>query len=263
MSETNLADIQYALQDFLLDKRRELDELTLETPRFSRAERLHIYHNAYRLRLIEALANDYPALQLAIGEEKFSELCTQFIAAHPSHHPSLRWLGEKLSEFLRSHPEWQEQLHLIELAEFEWTQVTIFDKADETIASLDNLRALPPEAWMTMQLEFQQAMQLIKCESNAPELWGFLLKDEPEIQAEYLAEPQDWLIWREDLKVVFRSLDASEAWALQAFQNGKNFAEVCEGLCEWFAEEQVPMQAARYLQHWISSGLISKILTPI
>lgn len=259
MSEASLADTQYALQNFLLDKQRELDDLTLETPEFSRAERLHIYHNAYRLRLIETLANDYPALQLAVGEDKFSELCTQFIAAHPSHHPSLRWLGEKLAEFLRNHPEWKAQVHLIELAEFEWAQLTVFDKTDESIATLDDLRALPPEAWMTMQLSFQQALQLMKCKTNAPKFWEFLLKDEPEVQAEFLTGPQDWLIWRENLQVVFRPLNASEAWALQTFIAGKNFAEVCEGLCEWFTEEQVPMQAAQYLQHWIRGGLVKSI----
>ena len=32
MSEASLADTQYALQNFLLDKQRELDDLTLETP---------------------------------------------------------------------------------------------------------------------------------------------------------------------------------------------------------------------------------------
>lgn len=259
MSEASLAETQYALQNFLLDKQHELDNLTLETPQFSRAERLHIYHNAYRLRLIEALANDYPALQLALGEDKFSELCTQFITAHPSHHPSLRWLGEKLSEFLRSHSDWQEHIHLAELAEFEWAQVTVFDKADEYIATLDDLRALQPEAWMTLQLNFQQALELVKCNTNAPQLWGFLLKDEPETQAELLAEAQDWLIWRENLHVVFRPLTASEAWALQVFLDGRNFAEVCEGLCEWFAEEQVPMQAAQYLQYWIRGGLVCNI----
>jgi hypothetical protein len=63
MSHKTLAELQLALQDFLLGKQVDASELTLETPSFSKRERLQIYHEAYRLRLIDALRNDYLALE--------------------------------------------------------------------------------------------------------------------------------------------------------------------------------------------------------
>lgn len=61
MPNKTLAKLQLALQDFLLDKPVDASELTVATPVFSQQDRLHICHQAYRLRLIEALRKGYPA----------------------------------------------------------------------------------------------------------------------------------------------------------------------------------------------------------
>jgi len=256
-----LAELQHSLQDFLLDNTAEAEQLTLETPQFSRHERLQIYHNAYRLRLIDALRNDFPALEKVLGEEAFVKTCTTFISTFPSTNPSLRWLGEKLPPFLQaSYP-----IHIGELAAFEWAQAMAFDAANSSLASIEDIRALPPEAWMTMQLEFHPSVQILWFKSNAPALWSKCIKEEGPAHLEVIVatEPNAWLVWREDLQVVYRALEQAEASAMQAFMSQKNFAEVCSELCNWFAEEQVttqvPMQAARYLQQWLQAGLITGI----
>lgn len=252
-----LAELQHSLQDFMLDNTAEAEQLTLETPQFSRQERLQIYHNAYRLRLIDALRNDFPALEKVLGEERFSEICSEFIAVSPSTNPSLRWLGEKFPEFLQA----RDALHIGELAAFEWAQTMAFDAANASLASIDDIRALPPEAWMNMQLEFHPSVHTLWLKSNAPALWNGYIKEEGVVDLEVAitTEPQAWLVWREDLQVVYRALEQSEASALLAFLSQKNFAEVCTELCNWFAEEQVPMQAARFLQQWLQAGLITGI----
>ena len=198
-----------------------------------------------------------------MGEDEFITLTTEFIAEYPSHHPSLRWLGAKLPEFLRNHEHWKEPIEVIELAEFEWQQVMAFDAADTSLAHIEELRTLPPEQWMTLKLELHPSLQLMDCYSNAPKLWNSLTslldKDKTAIAVELTQETQAWLMWRENLQVVYRPIDTAEAWALKAFLTAKNFADVCEGLCEWIAPEQVPMHAAQYLQHWIRGGLVVKM----
>ena len=261
MSYKTLAELQSDLQDFLLDKKCDADDLTLETPAFSKEARLQIYHEAYRLRLIDALSNDYPALKLFLGDDKFVSMANGFISKHPSHHPSLRWFGEKLYEFLKSTNDWREKIHIAELAEFEWAQAMAFDAADKIIATLDDIRALPPESWMTMKLVFHPSLQLLNCVSNAPLQWQALIKDGITIEPVIATEFQTWLIWRENFQVVYRPLNFAEAWALNAFIADHNFSDVCGGLCEWFAEEKVPLQTAQYLQQWLQSELIIGIIT--
>lgn len=251
-----LAELQHALQDFLLDNTADAEQLTLDTPQFSRRERLQIYHSAYRLRLVEALRNDYSAVAQTLGEESFVKMCAEFIATYPSQHSSLRWLGKKLPAFLR---EQQYKTHICELAEFEWAQTMAFDAADASLATAENLRLLTPEAWMSLQLEFHPSVQLLRFHSNAPALWNRCIKEPDSAASEIVTaiEPQAWLVWRQELQVLYRALDASEAEALGAFLAHQHFAEVCSGLCDWFAEEEVPMQAARYLQQWLQAGLIT------
>ena len=256
-----LAEQQAALQDFLLDKEIDTSDLTLETPAFSRVERLAIYYNAYRLRLIDTLSNDYPALKFYVGEDDFTTLTSEYIEQYPSKNPSLRWLGESLATFLRKHVNWQKKIHLAELAEFEWAQINAFDAADACLATVEDLRLLPLDDWMTLQLQFHPSLQQLHFYSNAPEQWNGAIKDEIAVETKTSAELRTWLTWREDLQVLYRSLEKPEAWALNAFLTSHNFADVCEGLCEWFDEEQVPLQTAQYLQQWIAGNLITKIFT--
>jgi len=259
MSNLTLAELQAAVQNFLLDKSNNAENLTLETPAFPRSERLNIYYQAYRLRLIDAMRNDFPALEKYLGEEKFIELANDYITQHPSHNPSLRWLSEHVVKFLRTHHNWNKKLEWQELAAFEWAQVMVFDAPEEATVTIDNIRELPPDRWMNLRLVCHPAMQILQCKTNAPECWSSLIKDDKKIEFIRHKEIQNWLIWRDDLQVVYRPLNKPETWALETFSNQQTFADVCNGLCEWFEEEQVPMQAAQYLQQWIRSGLISEL----
>jgi hypothetical protein len=47
---------------------------------------------------------------------------------------------------------------------------------------------------------------------------------------------------------------------LQHFQDGHNFAEVCDALCEYVAEEEVPKEALSFIQRSIADGIIAHIL---
>ena len=95
----SLIELQKSLQQYLLNDDNSIDAFTLETEKFSKQQRLTIYQEAYRLRLIDALKNDYPALHLLLNNIAFEQLLHEYTTAHPSQHPSLRWLGEKLPFF--------------------------------------------------------------------------------------------------------------------------------------------------------------------
>lgn len=259
MKKLTLAQLQYSLQGYVLNQHNHTDGLTIETAAFSQQQRLSIYHDAYRLRLIDALQNDYPALQLTLGEETFSELMLEYIARHPSQHPSLRWFGEKLPEFLRTHVAWQDRVATCELAMFEWAQIMAFDADNSIPATLDDLRTLPHSHWPSLQLTFQPGLQIINFISNVTSVWNALIKEGVHIDMQVAIEKQAWLIWRMDLQVAYRPLDKMEAWCMQAFLRNENFTKVCESLCEWLPEDQVPIKTVQYLQQWLQSGLIKTI----
>jgi hypothetical protein len=61
--------------------------------------RLDIYRTAYRARLLECLAEDYPALAQALGASTFHALCLDYAAQLPSHSPSLIRFGARMPAF--------------------------------------------------------------------------------------------------------------------------------------------------------------------
>ncbi|MDP2394719.1 MAG: hypothetical protein Q8M21_15830, partial [Methylococcaceae bacterium] len=67
--------------------------------------------------------------------------------------------------------------------------------------------------------------------------------------------------WRQQLKLLFRSLSVQEAFAIDAFLQGQSFADVCAGLVEWLDEEQVVLNAAGFLQTWLRDGWIADVDT--
>src|SRR5271154_761782 len=68
-------------------------------------ERLEIYNRQYWFRVIAAVAEDFPALQVVLGQEKFDSLVLGYLRENPSTSFSLRNLGARLPEWLASYPE--------------------------------------------------------------------------------------------------------------------------------------------------------------
>jgi len=224
------------------------------------AERVRIYVEAYRLRLLEILQDNFTGLHALLGDSEFDRMGRAYIDAHPSTHPSVRWFSRHLEGFLRSTPPFHEHAYLAEMAAFEWAQATVFDAADQTAVSVQELASLPPEAWASLRLSFGAAMRRLDCAWNVPTAWARLdAGEEPGMEA--ADGPRPWLLWRADLTTHWRSLTKDEAWALDAAKDGKTFAELCEGLCRWHAPEAVAMQAASYLKLWLNDGLITGIET--
>lgn len=259
MNSPPLAELQNELQQYLLNKHNNINAFTIESENFSKRQRLDIYYEAYRLRLIDALRNDYPAVELLLGEDEFESVITEYIHQHPSKHPSLRWMGKDVSTFLQTHSKWQEHQYVAELAAFEWAQIMAFDAKDSSIATLDDLRQLEGTQWVELRLCFHPSVKLLSYYSNAPQLWNALINQQTRPEVTTNSNTQDWLIWRHDLQVMYRPIDTSEKWSLESFLQGKNFSEICEGLCEWYPEDQVPLKAAQHLQLWIQNGLVSEI----
>lgn len=224
------------------------------------AERLRIYVEAYRLRLLEVLQDNYIGLHGLLGDEEFDRLGRAYIEAHPSTHPSVRWFSRHLEDFLRRAEPYDAQPYLAEMAAFEWAQGLVFDAADEPIVGLEAMANITPDAWAGLGFTLHAAVQRLSLRWNMPQAWQTLEAGEvPELQQ--TETPSSWLLWRADLLTHWRSLNEDEAWALDAVKDGKDFSELCEGLCRWHAESAVAMQAASFLKRWLTDGLISSVGT--
>jgi len=256
---SNLVKLQRQFQQYIEGENEQIIEHIVTTQDAIAEHRLGAYYNAYRARLIEALAFDFPACQALLGEEKFAYLVIAYIKKYPSSYPSVRWVGKNLVAFIIEQESFEKQAFLAELALFEWHQSLVFDSKDQpTLFQLEDM-TFPPEQWPELSFQFISGLQKIDLYFNVSQFWQ-AVEDEtefPDINKD--EHPTQWLLWRQQLDPHWRSLDVHEAWALEQAQNGANFGTICEGLMEWIDAEHVALVAAGFLKQWISDQLIINI----
>jgi hypothetical protein len=78
----------------------EVDSRLTRGPRMTAEERLEIYRHGYSARLVECLADDYPALKDLLGEEDFESTARTYVERYPSHSPSLNRYGCRMADLL-------------------------------------------------------------------------------------------------------------------------------------------------------------------
>lgn len=253
-----LAKLQQTFQESVLNSNSSVSTEWVSANGRARPEiQLSIYAHAYGARLKEVLANDYPAILMALGDERFNQLADEYIQAHPSHYFSLRDFGQHLPNFANQH--YNHMPWLYELALFEWTLGQAFDVADVALISEQQMATIPPEHWPELKFTLHPSVFRLNLAWNVVEMWQALTADEPKpFEAEH-NNASPWLIWRQQLSTRFRSLPLDEQRALDALHQGANFDQICETLATVLHEDNVPQRAAGLLKGWLMQGLITGI----
>jgi hypothetical protein len=257
---TDLKNIQAYFQNYLLHAEPTIFHHTLGSSKVPIEVRLGIYEHAYRARLHDALADTYPVLQNHLGEEEFEKLCYAYIDAYPSSFYSIRWYGDNLALFLTQDNNYSAFPYLIELARFEWTLTLVFDAADSSVLPLQAMQNIPAHAWSAMQLQAHASVHRLSFDWNIVAIWQAITEDQIPPAPQKNTQTVEWLLWRQGYSSQFISLNADEAWALDALLQQQSFETICQGLCQWVDEEQAGIHAASLLKSWIEAGLIAEVI---
>ena len=254
---SRLRELQLRFQDYLIRGNEAIEKDIVSTADALAEHRLGAYYNAYRIRLIDILALDYPATEKHLGRDEFESLALDYLGKYPSTQPSVRWFGENFSRYLEQVCQREDRDFLTELAQFEWTQGLIFDADNSAeLFDMENMAQVPPEAWPTLTIQFKPAMKWLDLYWNVCPYSVAIDKGETPPGPHRDEIPVRWLLWRKNRNPNWRSLEVHEAWAIEAAYQGSNFAAICEGLCEWVSADQVAITAAGFLKQWISDELV-------
>jgi hypothetical protein len=253
---TKLTRVQGAFQQYLLTGDTGIETHVVGTARVSVATRLEIYGAGYGARLTEALETSFPVLAELLGGSDFAELAAAYIRSHESTFASIRYYGGALAEFLAQDPAYAEIPILSELARWEWMMTETFDAADAPTLDASAMAGAAPEEWAQLRFEWHPSIRRLPLWWNVPQIWNALTRQTQQPEARLAAEAEQWLLWRKELEIFFRSLPPAEAAALDAARSGSSFGELCELLCTWVDEAAAPAQAAGFLREWLQSGLI-------
>lgn len=250
-----LMGLQNQFQNYLLLKPSDITQSVVSTEKVPVAKRLAIYGDGYRFRLIDSLSANFPILNAYIGFEAFKSLAIDYIDKFPSTYRSIRWYGDSFADYLKE----SGNIFAAELAEFEWKMTLSFDAADDEILKIEQMAAIPPESWAELRFQPHSSLHLMNFKANVIEIWEAVSNDHRPPQQK--TAPTVWVLWRKNYINHFSSLTEVEAWALEALFKGTSFGELCEGLCRWFDEQDVAMQAASLLKGWIEREMIAGIMS--
>jgi hypothetical protein len=252
-----LGTVQGDFQEYLLRGSQTVTRHVQGSARVPVATRLGIYAGAYRGRLAEALAANFPALAALLGEDDFRDLAGRYIAAHDSPFFSIRYYGHELAQFLAVHEDYAEIPLLTELARWEWTMAGVFDAPDAPVLTHAALSQVAPQQWARLRFTVHPSVARMELAWNVPQQWRALNTDTERPEVTLNREPVPWVLWRQELNSYYRSLPPLEARALDALRDGWPFAELCALLCEERGEKEAPAQAAALLRGWVEAGMVS------
>jgi len=254
---SELLDLQSKFQAWIQAGDPDVRTRVRDSARTDRDTLLGVYRDAYVLRLHECLGVDFKAVQVMLGDDAFFAAARDYVAAHPSTHPNVRWFGRHFPEFLREYAPTAGRPALAEMAAFEWALGAATDAADDEALIAEELATLDGEQWAALVLRKRASVQRLELHWQVPQAW---LKHEDAapgtLDAEREETPVQWLVWRDGLDAAFRSLSEDEAWAFDAAMAGATFAELCEGLCQFFAPDQAATRGAGLLRLWIDHKLL-------
>ncbi|MFA6902221.1 MAG: DNA-binding domain-containing protein [Gallionellaceae bacterium] len=254
MSVLALTKLQEAFHDHLLDQPSAIAQEVMSGGRISVDHRLNIYHNAYRIRLLENMRDAYEKTWAYLGDETFDSSALAFIEKYPPRHRNLRWHG---AEF----PQWLEQLFpadtdIGELARVDWQLRQAFDGPDATPIKPEDFTGLASEDWETIAFQFAPTMQLSPLRYNTVSIWHALDQEQIPPVAEDLPASSWLLIWRKGWQPHFRVIGEVEYAALVQLQQGISFAQVCASLSLQFSDTEAATVAAENLRVWLDDEMI-------
>ena len=257
----NFKDFQDRFQRAILKGDDEILDQIPDGPRETKHNLLGVYRDAYVLRLIDVVGNDHEVLRTYLGDDAFNRMARAYIASRPSHHPNARWFSKGVPDFLKANEPYSRHRIVGELASLEKALNDAFDGPDAPVVHLSYLAAIPPQDWGQLSFVPHPTAVLLSTYTNVAAIWT-ALKAEKEPPAVITSEePTRIVVWRHELKTMFREMTAEEAMMWEEATRGARFDAQCELIAFYDDTAGASARAAGYLKGWLEAGLLSKVVS--
>jgi hypothetical protein len=225
-------------------------------PRLSAGERLEVYRRAYHARLVECLADDYPALRAFLGQEPFEDLCRAYIAQHPSTEPSLNGFGRSMRDFCASRAALSAPRFTADLASLEWAIVEVIHAPSAEPLTLSDLTEVAPERWADARLRATPASRQLTFEYPVNAYFqGWRDAGETALPGPARSVA---VVYRSGPTVWRMNLSDPMADLLSSLTNGETLGVALDRTVAAFenvSEDAASARVMAWFRDWVSSGL--------
>ena len=248
-----LAELQNDFQRALFDTECKGADWISESARgLSARDRLDIYYNAYRLRLIDVLLDTFEHTAIYLGDDWFNQLAADYVQSHPSTYKNIGLYGKNFPGFLAE--QLAEDKEVSELALMDWKLRRAFDGADSAVMTLDDLQHLANEEGFRLQPV--PTMTTCTQEYNSLEIWNAINQDQTPPVVERLPQPIELLIWRKGHSPHFRSLSIIESAAITYLSSADSLDAIGAALEKDFPDVDVATEFGVMLHRWLDDEII-------
>ncbi|MDX1668362.1 MAG: DNA-binding domain-containing protein [Limnobacter sp.] len=237
------AEFQSKLQNRILD---------INPPSNSDSLGLMIYHNAYRGRLRDTLADTFERVYKYLGEKQFATLAGDFVEQSQSEHYSLAQYGRAFPDWLAKH----QSAPLAGLAMIDWRMHECFTSGNASTLSASDLCQIEQSAWADVIFHVVPSATLLTTNRLAIDCWT-AIETNRHIELESCDDfsEQTALIWRKGFNPMMRVLKDEEVEATKRLLGRESFASICQSFKALDAN-QAPQLAGKLLAQWLSDGML-------
>lgn len=227
-----------------------------DLPDFSARDQLEVYRHAYRARLQEVTAEDYPALELHLGSQRFQQLLLDFIARTPSVHFNIARYSAGLPAFvaltLPDDPLAQE------LAVLEDTLCQLHDAEESSALTPEHLAGLTEQDLAQANLSPRSASRLLVFSHPVDAYYTALREDQAPVRPP--PGPSHLLAFRHDDVVWRMPLEPAEYRLLQRLADGVSVGQATAELGANGSQDDEGSQVdvARWFSRWIRNGVLRR-----
>ncbi len=222
-------------------------------PALSARDRLGVYHFAYRARLIDALADDFPAVRYAMGAPAFARFADRVITRHPSRTPNLNRYGAVFVEALSTPSRLPHRAFLLDLARLEWALVEAIHAPPPPRLDPAELGRIPPEGWGELRFVPNPALRILASRWPVNRyLSAWRREQEPTLPARERSATVvyrvDFTLWRMDLSPMTHGL-------LQALLDGESLGSALAPLEGRAGADRV----MEWFSAWVRGGFFARL----
>jgi hypothetical protein len=217
--------------------------------------RLRIYQEMYRARLVDVLREDFPRVIATLGDASFEALAARYLAAHPSAHPSVRYVGDRFVDWVGGATV--DPPFLADLARLEWARVEVFDAADAEPLRMSDLQATTADQWPALELRAIPACRLLRCAWPAHEIWAAPDRWSPGEPPRWEPRPVTIRVWREGDDVSHAAIGVTEARLLPLLERGAPLSTLCAAVEDDREPEAAAREVGGLLMRWLADGFLA------
>ncbi len=206
----------------------------------SAEQRLDIYRRAYWARLVNALRALFPQVVAVLGDERFAQLASRSVNAHPTSEWAVEETGRAFVAYLDSVDD-DPGKRVSGLSRLEWAMWEVFVAPDVAPLTLEAMRAQP---LVGRRLRRGPHVRAVHLSAEAATSAGVAMGGATS------AGPVALAVWRVGYDVSLRVVPASVAAALELANAGVVFEQWCDAL----SATHEPVALAQELTVWVERG---------